>query len=72
MPNPPIPKTLSAVRDACCQMYSDVLGDLRRATQVHEGSNALGKALAGCKIHLEYCELSKKKPTGDWKRFLTQ
>jgi hypothetical protein len=64
------PKTLSEVRDGLCQMYADVMNDPRRAVQVHEGANALGKSIAACKQHLEFCALSAKKPDGEWARFI--
>ena len=64
------PKTLAEVRDGLCQMYADVMGDPRKAGMVHEGANALGKAVGSVKVYLEYCALSGKKPDGDWARFI--
>ena len=62
---------MAEVRDGLCQMYADVMGDPRRAAQVHEGANALGKAIASAKVYLEYCALSKSRPDGDWARFIS-
>lgn len=64
------PNNLTQVRDSLCQMYADVMNDPRRAVQVHEGANALGKVVNTCKIYLQYCELAKEKPDGDWKKFI--
>jgi len=64
------PKTLAEVRDGLCQMYADVIMDPKRAIQVHEGANALGKVIGSVKVYLEYCALSAKKPDGDWARFI--
>jgi len=64
------PKTLSEVRDAAAQCYADVMGDPRRAVQVHEGVNALGKSIGAAKVYLDYCALVKVKPKGDWQSFI--
>lgn len=64
------PKTLGEVRDSLCEMYEQVMSDARRAPQVHEGANALGKAIGACKMHLEYCALKKIAPSGDWESFI--
>ena len=64
------PKTLAEVRDGLCQMYADVMGDPRKAALVHEGANALGKAVAATKVYLEHCALAKTKPNADWSRFI--
>ena len=66
------PGTLAEVRDGLCQMYADVMNDPRKAAQVHEGANALGKAVNACKIFVQYCEMTKEKPQGEWKRFITE
>ena len=64
------PKTLSEVRDALCQAYTEVMTDVRRVPQVHEASNALGKVVGTCKIRLEAASLSGEKLTGDWANFM--
>ena len=64
------PKTLSEVRDGLCQMYADVMGDPRKAALVHEGANALGKAVNATKVYLEHCALAKTKPNPEWTRFI--
>ena len=66
------PSNLSEVRDGLCQMYADVIADPRRAVQVHEGANALGKVVNTCKIYLQYCDLAKVKPDGEWKKFIAE
>ena len=64
------PKTLAEVRDALCQMYSDVMGDPRKAGMAHEGANSLGKCIGAAKVYLEYCAMSRKQPDAEWARFL--
>lgn len=64
------PKTLAEVRDALCQMYADVMDDARRAPQVHEGANSLGKAINATKVYIEFCALSGSKPSGEWAHFI--
>ncbi len=65
------PGTLAEVRDGLCQMYADVMSDPRRAPQVHEGTNALGKAVNSCKVYVQFCEMAKVKPSGEWARFIS-
>lgn len=67
---PKKPTSLSEVRDGLCQMYEDVMSDSRKAPQVHEGANALGKVIASCKVHLEHCKIAKEKPTDEWSKFI--
>ena len=65
-------KTLAEVRDQLCEMAAQVMADPRRVPQVHESANALGKVIGSCKVYLEHCALSEKKPNGDWGRFITE
>lgn len=65
-------KTLADVRDQLCEMAAMVMQDPRRCAQVHEGANALGKVVGACKVYLEHCALSDKKPEGDWNRFISK
>ena len=64
------PKSLADIRVSACQMFADVAGDPKRAPQVHEAVNALGKAVNATKTYLEFCALSGKKPSGDWAKFI--
>ena len=65
-------KTLAEVRDQLCDMAAQVMADPRRCNQVHEAANALGKVVGSCKVYLEHCALSEKKPDGDWSRFIAK
>ena len=64
------PKTLADVRDGLCSMYTAVMNDRRMVSQVHEGSNALGKVVSATKVYLEACKLGAYKPNEEWEQFI--
>lgn len=53
-----------------CKMQADVMNDNGRCAQVHEGANALGKAIAGTAVYVKACALSKSKPAGEMAEFI--
>jgi hypothetical protein len=64
------PTNLYEVMQACIDLNVTAMNDRRMALQVKEATNALGKALAAGKTHLEACRISGLKPENAWKQFM--
>jgi hypothetical protein len=64
------PNNLFEITISLTELFEMVNQDESTRAQVKEGANALGKAIQGCKTHLEACKISNKQPIGEWDRFL--